>query len=248
MNRQKGILLVTALVLMAGTGVLLARLHSHQTLGLPGVKTTPIAGSKRLQVDLPEHVLDYASEKTEPTEVELGNLPPDTSFGRRIYQGPDKFAAVMAVVLMGTDRTSLHKPQFCLEGQGWHIDEAKTLRTSIHIERPYPYEMPIVRLVTVNDTTIEGRPRHTQGVYVYWYVADGVVDASVGGEKRMWLMARDMLLTGVLQRWAYVSCLAECAPGNEEATFERMKKLIAAAVPEFQKPPAKSPAAAAAGL
>jgi hypothetical protein len=28
-----------------------------------------------------------------------------------------------------------------------------------------------------------------------------------------------------------------CAPGQEEATFERMKKLIAAAVPEFQRVP-----------
>jgi hypothetical protein len=244
MNRQKGFLLVTTLVLMAGTGVLLARLHGHQTLGLPGVKTSPIAGTQRLQVDLPEHVLDYASEKAEPTEVELGNLPPDTSFGRRIYQAPDKFTTVMAVVLMGTDRTSLHKPQFCLEGQGWHIDEARTLKTSIHIERPYPYDLPVVRLITTIERTVEGRSLRGRGVYVYWYVADGVVDASVSGEKRMWLMARDMLLTGVLQRWAYVSCLSECAAGDEEANYERMKKLIAAAVPEFQTPPAKASAAA----
>jgi hypothetical protein len=47
-------------------------------------------------------------------------------------------------------------------------------------------------------------------------------------------MARDMLLTGVLQRWAYVACITLCAPGQEEATFSRMKEFIAAAVPQFQ--------------
>ena len=47
------------------------------------------------------------------------------------------------------------------------------------------------------------------------------------------MMARDMLRTGVLQRWAYVICSAPCAPGMEDATFEQMKGFIAAAAPEF---------------
>jgi hypothetical protein len=53
----------------------------------------------------------------------------------------------------------------------------------------------------------------------------------------MWWMAKDMMLTGVLQRWAYVTYFAVCAPGEEDATFERMKKMIAASVPEFQLTP-----------
>ena len=50
-------------------------------------------------------------------------------------------------------------------------------------------------------------------------------------------MARDLARTGVLQRWAYVSYMAFCSPGEEDATFERMKKMIAASVPEFQLMP-----------
>jgi hypothetical protein len=45
------------------------------------------------------------------------------------------------------------------------------------------------------------------------------------------------LLKGILQRWAYISYFAPCLPGQEEATFDRMKKLIAASVPEYQLPP-----------
>jgi len=36
----------------------------------------------------------------------------------------------------------------------------------------------------------------------------------------------------VLQRWAYVSCFAICAPVRKTPAFERMGKLIAASVPE----------------
>jgi hypothetical protein len=45
------------------------------------------------------------------------------------------------------------------------------------------------------------------------------------------------LRTGVLQRWAYVTCFSVCQPGQEEATFNRMKEFLAAAVPEFQLTP-----------
>ena len=56
-------------------------------------------------------------------------------------------------------------------------------------------------------------------------------------EQRIWWLTRDLLTTGVLQRWAYISYFAVCLPGQEDATFEKMKKLIAASVPEFQLPP-----------
>jgi hypothetical protein len=52
--------------------------------------------------------------------------------------------------------------------------------------------------------------------------------------QRMWWMARDLIRTGILQRWAYVSCFSVCVPGQEEATYQRMKEFIVAAVPEFQ--------------
>ena len=64
--------------------------------------------------------------------------------------------------------------------------------------------------------------------------------------QRLWWLARDLLRTGVLQRWAYVSCFTVCIPGQEEAVFERVKRLIAASVPEFQLPPKSAEVAAMA--
>ena len=56
----------------------------------------------------------------------------------------------------------------------------------------------------------------------------------------MWWLAKEMLRTGNLQRWAYISYFSACAPGQEEATFERMKKMIVASVPQFQLAPQPS--------
>jgi hypothetical protein len=49
-----------------------------------------------------------------------------------------------------------------------------------------------------------------------------------------------MLRAGVLQRWAMISYFTACAPGQEDAAFERLKKLIAASAPEFQLVPRKA--------
>lgn len=239
MNKQKAICFLASLFLTAGGAGMLAQVRVHQKVGLPGIKTHPLAGSIRLQADLPERVLDYTSEETAIDDLTLTALPSDTSFGYRQYSAPDGFRLDFKVVLMGTDRTSLHKPQACLPGQGWEIDDAISGETSIPIERPVSYNLPVVKLI-VRTEKVNGQPMKLSGVYVYWYVCDDAVSASVSGFQRMWWSAEKVLRTGVLQRWAYVSCWAPCLPGQEEATFQRMKKFIAASVPEFQlvpKPP-----------
>ena len=83
----------------------------------------------------------------------------------------------------------------------------------------------------ISQTSSEVRTR-ARGIYVYWFVADNELTAD--HLQRMWWMARDLVRTGTLQRWAYVGCFATCLPGGEQPTFERMKQFIAAAAPEFQ--------------
>ncbi len=238
MNRRAWILFVVGFALIAGTCGLLARISTHQRLTPPGVKTHPSNEAGRLVIELPAQVLNCTSVWVEVDKVSKGALPQDTSFGARDYTAPDGFRMLLNVVLMGTDRTSLHKPQFCLEGIGLHLDAA-ALSTNLRIDRPCAYDLPVVRLLASGEQTIEGQKQPIRAVYVYWYVANDALSASQSGFQRMWKMGSTLLRTGVLQRWAYVSCLSYCYPGQEEATFERMKQLIVAAVPEFQLyPPA----------
>jgi hypothetical protein len=248
MNRQKIILAAVALLMIGGASSLLVRLKANQRLGEPGVKTQPLAGSRNLRVLLPEWVLQYDSKEIPQEAIVTNTLPPDTSYGQRLYA--DKLhpgdQLLVNVVLMGADRTSLHKPQYCLEGAGYHIDNAATAETTIRIQRPQPYDLPVIKIVSTRRAQdAKGQPINIRGIYVYWFVADGALSGDKSGAQRMWWMARNLLTTGVLQRWAYISCFAICPPGQEDATFERMKKFIAASVPEFQLVPKPGGAVAA---
>lgn len=241
MSRQKLICFLVTVLLIGSVAGLILQARFHQKLGLPGIKTHSIPGSIRLQADLPERTLDYTSEDLPVEEIVLEHVPPDTSFGQRNYLAPDGFQIAVRLVLMGTDRTSLHKPQFCLPGQGWRINDA--METSIRMDRPVNYDLPVVQLIATRDEPVQAEQTRLNGVYVYWFVCEDGVSATVSGFERMWWMAKRLLSTGVLQRWAYVSCWSTCLPGQEQATFERMKKFIATTVPQFQlvpKPPAST--------
>ena len=229
-------LFILALVMIAGSAGLLASLSTNQKLSPVPVKAHPLPSDpKRLQVELPESVLDFKSEWVDVDEMTWKTLPPDTSFGQRRYRAPDGFGLSLNAVLMGGDRTSLHKPQFCLEGQGFQITQST--ESSIHIDDPCTYDLPVVKLLATKTNPRGDQRQVMRAVYVYWFVADDAISATVSGLERMRMMGTKILLTGVLQRWAYISCLAVCAPGQEDLTYERMKEFIADAVPQFQLNP-----------
>jgi len=237
MNRQKYILGGVALMLMGLTAGLLMELRVHQRLGEPGVKTRPVAGGKTLEILMPESLPGYSSEILTNVEANLNVLPPDTSFRSRAYRGEDHTFVEMTTVLMGSDRTSIHAPQICLPGQGWTIDDRKTSVQNIAMDRPFPYQLPVNRLIASKQLKDEtGAEQTYSGIYVYWFVdADQYTPSE--WKRKAWLVPRDLLTTGVLDRWAYIACFEICAPGQEEATFDHMKKAIALAVPEFQLVP-----------
>lgn len=219
------------LAFIGATAGFLAYWHSHQRLGHPGVKTSAIEGSQRLQVELPEWALDYTSTNVPVSKTVCDVLPADTSFGQRLYQASDGFQVEVNVVLMGSDRTSLHKPQICLRGTGWNI--ARTEKEVVHVPAPKQYDLPVMKLTLVPEKP--GSFNGAHGVYVYWFAAEN--EYTREHWQRMWWMFKDLVTTGVLQRWAYITYFATCAPGQEEAAFERIKKLIAASVPDYQAPP-----------
>src|SRR6266568_3904818 len=100
MKRQKAVLFIVTAALIGGTACLLSGVAGHQRLGAPGIKTHPLTESSRLEVDLPDRVLDYESKWVDVDEVTKKILPPDTSFGQRLYRGPDGFETRLNVVLM----------------------------------------------------------------------------------------------------------------------------------------------------
>jgi hypothetical protein len=241
MNRQKIILALVVLALIGTTAGVLAHAKSNQKLGAPGVKTGPSPDNKNLEVLLPGEVAGYKSEIVPQAQIVVDMLPKDTSFGQRIYTADDGFQMLANVVLMGSSRASIHKPQICLTAQGWKINDALSRVEQVHLDRPVPYDLPVMRLVATKQAEANGQTVEEQGVYVYWFV-DANRYTPHHAQRMLWT-AGDILFTGVLDRWAYISFFSVCEPGHEEAAFARMKNLIAVSVPEFQLVPDSKTAA-----
>jgi len=238
MTTQGKFALCVGLLLMGLTAAVLGRMQAFQKLGQPGLRLVAqnvyaeggsVIGTNA--ISLPEKVLNFESKDMPISTNVVTWLPPDTTYSQRAYQDPDGFQALMNVVLMGTDRTSIHKPEYCLPAQGFAVQKSE--RRMISIQKPHPYDLPVVKMTTAKEMIMaNGQKTQVSGLYVYWFVADQQITAD-HAERMRW-MARDLITKGVLQRWAYVSCFAVCLPGQEDAAYARMEKLIAAAVPEFQ--------------
>lgn len=229
-------LLAVCLLMILGSASLLGWMQQNQRLGNPGVITSPLPGaapgSLNVKVELPEWVSIYDSVEEEMDPMVVAALPPDTSYGQRLYTAPDGLRIQVTAVLMGMDRTSIHKPQFCLVGAGWTINREEIVM--VPIPEPAPYDLPVSRIIASRPVTHEGQQFMLHGIYVYWFVEENWITAR--HEDRMWSMARSMIRDGTLQRWAYISCFVHCLPGQEDFVFERVKRFMAAGVPRFQIP------------
>jgi len=233
---KSGKILIFVVVLsLIGTGAgALTWLKKNQRLGEPGIRGTTVPGSIMLDFDLPAQVLDFSSKKEAQDQTVLDMLPKDTSYAQRLYTATNGFWVNANIILMGTDRTSIHKPEFCLPGQGWQINQKTNVELTISGTRPYSLR---VAKWTISNVLLgaNGQRQRVSGLYVFWFVAKN--EQTTDHQQRIWWLTRDLLTTGVLQRWAYISYFTVCVPGQEDAAFDKIKKLILASVPEFQLPP-----------
>ena len=220
------LMLILVSGLVGGVGGFLSYWKSHQQMGKPGVQLVKESSEKLPPVKLPDWVLDLVGEDLEVTVVEKEALPPDTTITKRRYKNADGFYIDIMVVLMGLDRTSIHKPQYCLTGAGFQIKETEPV--TIPIAHPEEYELPAMRLKS--SKLFKGV--EYSGLLYYWFVDEHHVTEE--HHQRMWLMAKDLFTKGQMQRWAYVTDSSYSVPGNEEPTYKKMREFIKAAIPEFQ--------------
>ena len=238
MKRLANILAVGALVLIGLTAWLVGSMAGRQTLDRPGVKLSavPLIGedgrlARSNTVALPSQIEGYRFETLPVSDVELTSLPADTVFGRGKYIRSDGHWVQLSIVVMGTDRTSIHRPEYCLTGVGWKVQK--------QTDTPFGESGPGPRRVQRFDCRLRtesgGRPLDVSGVYVFWFISKDKQTSSHW--QRQWWMVRDLVTRGVLQRWAYVSYFAPCAPGDEEAAYQRVTELIKATAPYFEVSP-----------
>ena len=248
------VLTAAAVMLMVGAAVFLRHWGDLQRVGVPGVKvvrddlrlmpekvdaTTTLESLQVIAtnvVALPQRVPGYQAVEMPLQRIVYDTLPKDTVYGQRMFVAEDGLRIQNTVVLMGTDRTSIHKPEFCLEGSGFQIVKAEEVR--IPMARPLAYELPAMKMTIRQEKTVNGKPVVTEGIYLFWFVSGDKLTAR--HRERMWWMARDLLTQGELQRWAYVIAFGigqEGETGRNDAIYGRLVEFVQATVPEYQLVP-----------
>ena len=128
-------------------------------------------------------------------------LPQDTGGARRLFKNPDDDQLYCSIILAGKDVTSIHKPEFCLVGQGWSLQNEGV--ESIPVPKAPGGALQVMRMNMVRDVEVQGGGKKpVRSVFVYWFVGHNRVTALHW--QRMWWTSKDRILHNTNHRWAYI--------------------------------------------
>ncbi len=229
LSQAKGVWVTTGLVvgLAVVTAGFTLRVDRWVVVGGAGVA---LAEDGLNPADLPAFIgLDWIGQRTEVSAVEREILPPDTGYSRRNYVSTsDRQTQVfVSVVLSGRDRTSIHRPELCLVGQGWTI----TGRMAHRFDHPGGGEVPATVLrITREVVTPRGERMVLPALFAYWFVGRDSVEATHGG--RLWRTALNRL-RGRTDRWAYVVAQT-IALDDEPTALDRLQTVLDGTLPALQ--------------
>lgn len=222
-----GLVFVVAL----GVGAAVWRIDGIQVSPRTGIR---LAADGINPVALPAYLGSaWEGRSAEVTAVEREVLPPDTGFSRMNYVALANLRenVFLSVVLSGRDRTSIHRPELCLVGQGWTI----TGQMKHRFTRPdSPHDVPATVLRIEREfTTVRGEKVKVPALFAYWFVgADKVVGSNL---ERVVQSSLDRLRHLQAHRWAYVVAQTP-APDGEAAALARIQRVLDGALPAFQEP------------
>lgn len=221
----KRLLLLQALLLIGLSGVFL--IPQKNTLGPAGIS-----------LKLPTTVGRWTGREEPVSKEELQGLAPDTKFARQWYTNPAGDKVYVSIVLSGADMAnSIHRPERCLAAQGWTVDSSHRVRI------PMPDGKPPLEVTALNDVrqwraSEKAAPLAIRNLNYYWFI--GSHDVTASHWTRTLIDARDRLLHGDNQRWAYVTVAAtvtdnlQAAGRSPEETTQIIEDFIAEIVPKFQ--------------
>jgi EpsI family protein len=225
---------VAIVVLAAAEFYFLSRLSSLPPRGAAGVR---LAADGANPVGLPTFLgTEWIGKEAGVADVEREILPPDTGFSRKTYVAladPSR-PVFLSIVLSGRDRTSIHRPELCLVGQGWTIDDTSGHRFAYPATgggSDFPATVLHVRREVM---TPRGRSSVPQLV-AYWFVSSDAVVATHW--ERFLHDAWSRLRHLRADRWAYVLMQTDATDG-EAAAFARMQAVLDQTLPAFQPPQA----------
>jgi EpsI family protein len=186
-------------------------------------------------VELPAFLgTEWIGQRAEVSATERDILPADTGFSRKNYAfvGDRKHDVFLSIVLSGRDRTSIHRPELCLVGQGWTIEGAMQ-HSFRHARTSGPggdFRATVLR-VRREVPSPRGRVVVPQLV-AYWFVGGDSIVASHW--QRFLHDAWNRVTRARADRWAYVLMQTDARDG-EAAALARMQAVLDGTLPVFQK-------------
>ncbi|HEY8994563.1 MAG TPA: EpsI family protein [Lacunisphaera sp.] len=207
------------------------RLDSIQVSPRTGIR---LAADGRNPIELPNYLgTVWEGQPADVTAIEREVLPADTGFSRKNYVLLRDLnqRVFLSIVLSGRDRTSIHRPEICLVGQGWTI----TGRATHAFRRPDDSRARVPATVLKIErevTTRRGDKIKVPALFAYWFVgADKIVASNT---ERVIYSSLDRLRHLQTHRWAYVVAQT-LAPDGDEAALARLQDVLNGTLPTFQE-------------
>ena len=192
-----GVVQVAIVVAILGGGILLTNLTSDVTKATePGVRV--VNGEPYLEERAGRWV-GGPQGGLAPEEREV--LPGDTAGARRVYADVLSNQVACTIILAGKDVTSVHRPEMCLTGQGWQMQEE-------HVESVSDPAVPggKIELMRMNATRqvrlTNGQTREIRSIFAYWFIGKNRMTAH-HWQRILW-NAQDRILHNTNHRWAYI--------------------------------------------
>ena len=185
-------------------------------------------------MDLPIFVGPYMGEEMEPSLSEKTILPADTEFERRVYKSLAGDTINCGIVLAGGQKRSIHRPEVCLDGQGWSIPVGEV----VTIDLKSGEKLDVMMLTLKRPVELRnGGKKMVRQKFLYWFVGDG--RTTPDHLERILLTSRDRVFRNVNHRWAYVTVSSMVTGsydprGKSDAeTVEMLKEFIREVVPSI---------------
>jgi exosortase len=229
---------IAAILVVGLVGAEMAFLHRLASAPPRGEVGIVLAADGKNPVELPTFLgTEWIGQRTEVTPIEREILPPDTGFSRKNYAfvADRKSDVAVSIVLSGRDRTSIHRPELCLVGQGWTIDGATQHAFGFPSGNSAPASTFPATLLRVRREFSSPRGKVVvPQIVVYWFVSGDVVVSSHW--KRFVHDAWNRVTRARADRWAYVLLQTDARDG-EAAAIARMQTVLDATLPVFQRRP-----------
>ncbi|MBL7077887.1 MAG: exosortase-associated EpsI family protein [Kiritimatiellae bacterium] len=131
--------------------------------------------------------------------VEKEQLPPDTEFVKYLYTDSLNRGLLVSMVLSGSDRNSIHRPQRCLAAQGYGMLHSRILQ--VHLSGRGPLTVEVLEAIRP-DPRQPDRTGLKPRWFAYWFV--GQDRETPSHLTRMFWLAWDRIFRGVAHRWVYI--------------------------------------------